>query len=150
MKTSSDGINFVKRHEGYCATVYKDVAGNPTIGYGHLIKPGEVFGAVSNTQATSLLTSDLSWAEHIVTENVTELLTQWQFDALVDFVYNLGAANFISSTLLRQLNAGVDLNTVAANFGLWVHAGGVVVKGLVTRRHDEEILFLNGDYGNAR
>jgi lysozyme len=36
-------MQFIEKHEGYSGTVYKDSAGNPTIGYGHLIKDGEDF-----------------------------------------------------------------------------------------------------------
>ena len=31
----------IKKNEGFSYTVYKDQLGNPTIGYGHLIKPSE-------------------------------------------------------------------------------------------------------------
>jgi hypothetical protein len=38
---SDAGLALVKHFEGYSPTVYEDAAGYPTIGFGHLIKPGE-------------------------------------------------------------------------------------------------------------
>jgi lysozyme len=67
-------------------------------------------------------------------------LTQGQFDALVDFVFNLGAGRLAGSTLLRMLNAG---NTTGAgqHLLLWVNAGGKPQPGLVTRRKAELALW---------
>ena len=45
-------------------------------------------------------------AEGAVSHLVRVALTQGQFDALVDFVFNLGAGRLQGSTLLRDLNAG--------------------------------------------
>jgi GH24 family phage-related lysozyme (muramidase) len=67
-------------------------------------------------------------------------VTQNQFDALVDFVFNLGQGKFAGSTLLRGLNAG-DFSGAAAEFVKWDHAGGQVVPGLLRRRLAEAQLF---------
>jgi lysozyme len=58
----------------------------------------------------------------------------------VDFVFNLGAGNFQSSTLLKLLNSG-DYQGASGQFPLWNHAGGVVVAGLTARRLAEQTLF---------
>jgi lysozyme len=68
------------------------------------------------------------------------VITQSQFDAMVDFCFNAGRGNFLQSTLLRKLNSG-DFAGAAAQFALWVHAGGEVVAGLVRRRKAEADLF---------
>jgi lysozyme len=68
-------------------------------------------------------------------------ITQDEFDGLVDFVFNAGRGAFLQSTLLRDLNAG-NFASAAAQFGLWVNAGGKPVSGLVRRRAQEEQLFL--------
>ncbi|HLI61923.1 MAG TPA: lysozyme [Terriglobales bacterium] len=75
---------------------------------------------------------------------VTVPLTQNQFDALVDFVFNVGAENFARSTLLRELNAG-NTAGAAAQFLLWKWAGGVVSPGLLRRRQAEAALFESAD-----
>jgi lysozyme len=67
-------------------------------------------------------------------------LNQGQYDALVDFTYNLGPAALQGSTLLRKLNAG-DYAGAAAEFPKWCHAGRAVLPGLVTRRARERAMF---------
>jgi lysozyme len=153
MKTSAAGVNFIKTFEGYSATPYKDSAGKPTIGYGHLIKPGEVFGAVSNSQATTLLATDLGFAEDAVNRLVTVTLTQPQFDACVSWVYNLGATAFGNSTLLADINQGTDNIGIYPQFLRWCNqtVNGVLEKvvGLYYRRLAEATLFKTGDYTAA-
>ena len=63
---SQAGLNFIAGYEGYSATTYKDVAGLPTIGYGHLIKSGESFGTLSKNAALQLLRKDASFAVNAV------------------------------------------------------------------------------------
>ena len=45
MNTSSAGLELIKQFEGCRLTTYLDVAGLPTIGVGHLIRPVEDFSA---------------------------------------------------------------------------------------------------------
>ena len=91
MELSDAGLDLVKRSEGFRSHTYLDVNGFPTIGYGHRILPSESFaGVITETQATALLASDLRVAERAVERVVKVHLTQSQFDALVDFCFNLG------------------------------------------------------------
>jgi GH24 family phage-related lysozyme (muramidase) len=76
-----------------------------------------------------------------VNRRVTVPLGQDEFDALVDFVFNLGSSAFAGSTLLRKLNAG-DFVAASAEFVKWGHAGGQLVPGLLRRRHAEQQLFM--------
>jgi lysozyme len=80
------------------------------------------------------------WAEQVVNHAVKVPITQDEFNALVDFVFNVGAGNFDSSTLLRELNAG-DYAGAADQFARWDLAGGKVVEGLLRRRVAEADLF---------
>ncbi|MDP3013624.1 MAG: lysozyme, partial [Candidatus Subteraquimicrobiales bacterium] len=73
---SQAGLNFIAGYEGFSATTYKDVAGLPTIGYGHLIKSGESFGTLSNDAALKLLRKDASFAVNAVNKYVKVSLTQ--------------------------------------------------------------------------
>ena len=68
-------------------------------------------------------------------------LTQHEFDAMVDFTFNVGCHAFATSTLLKKVNHG-DVAGAANEFGRWTKAGGKVVPGLVKRRKDERKLFL--------
>jgi lysozyme len=147
MSLSADGLMFIQRHEGYSVKVYKDSAGYPTIGYGHLIKSGEDFSkGITLQQASQLLAQDTKTAVDNVNNKTTVGLTQTQFDALVDFTFNLGGLALAQSTLLKNINCGN--NVPAKNFTDWNHAGGKVVAGLTKRRMDEFNLFSKGDYGS--
>ena len=68
-------------------------------------------------------------------------LNQNQFDALASFCFNVGLGAFEKSTLFARLKAG-DLPGAASQFARWVHGGGKVLPGLVTRRAAERDLFL--------
>ncbi|HEY1802877.1 MAG TPA: lysozyme [Terracidiphilus sp.] len=137
MHLSGEGLELIKRSEGFRAQVYRDVAGFPTVGYGHLIQHTESFPvAITEPQAAALLAKDVLAAELSVARLVKVEITQGQFDALVDFCFNLGAARLAGSTLLRDLNAGRH-DAAAQQLLSWDHAGGVVVAGLKTRREAE-------------
>jgi lysozyme len=143
MKVSNQGLQLIKTFEGLRFRPYKDAAGKETIGYGHLIKPGEHFTAITQAEATQLLIKDVEVAERAINELVKVPLTQNQFDALASFIYNVGVENFRKSTLLRKLNAG-DYVGAMYEFQKWVYAGGKKLKGLERRRETEAQLFALG------
>ena len=128
--------------EGLRLAVYKDQAGLDTIGYGHLVKPGESFTVITIAQAEALLDADLQPARDAVGKYVSVPLTDNQRAALISLVYNIGTAAFIASTLLRLLNE-YDYEGAAKQFDRWVYAGGKVSKGLQARRAAEKELFLS-------
>lgn len=146
MKTGDAGRALIKEFEGFSPEPYLCPAGLPTIGYGSLFDDGVrvTMGhrAISEDEAEALLAADLKTAESGVSRLVSVPLAQNQFDALVSFAYNLGAASLMSSTLLRKLNAG-DYNDAADELPRWVYAGGRVLPGLVRRRNAEQRLFLS-------
>ena len=142
MQISEAGLDLIKQSEGFRAQTYKDVAGYPTVGYGHKLRPGESFpNGVTEQQATQILLEDVETAEAAVGRLVHVALTQGQYDALVDFTYNLGAGALAGSTLLRDLNAK-EYATAGLQLLLWSHAGGVEVEGLLKRRQAELNLWL--------
>lgn len=107
MQFSNAGMELLKRSEGFRGRVYLDVAGFPTIGFGHrLLHPASFPNGISEADASDILTSDVNAACDAVQRLVKVPLTQGQFDALVDFVFNLGAGRLAASTLLKDLNAG--------------------------------------------
>lgn len=135
MRASEILIEKVKEFEGLRLTSYKDSAGVYTIGYGHThgVKAGQT---ITEAQADSLLRGDLLTAENFV--NSLKLnLTQGQFDALTDFVYNLGAGNLAGSTLLAKIRAKAPTAEIQAQFRRWVYAGNKKLAGLVKRREWE-------------
>ncbi|MBC8786506.1 lysozyme [Pseudomonas fluorescens] len=143
MRTSQNGIAVLKYFENCSLSAYPDPAsgGAPwTIGLGHT-GPEVVKGLVwTQAKADAQLLTDLSSREMTVSCAVTTSLNQGQFDALVDFVYNLGSGNFESSTLLRLVNAG-DMTGALAQFARWNRAAGKPMRGLTRRRAAEAALF---------
>jgi len=150
---SGDGAQFIGRFEGFRGSLYNDAAGNCTIGYGHLVhrgrcngsEPAEFKKGIGEQQAEELLRTDAQTAADAVRRFVHVPLNQAQFDALVSFVYNLGAGAFEGSTLLKDLNAR-NFAAVPGQLEQWVHAGGQVLAGLVARREAEARLFTTGRY----
>jgi len=140
MSLSSAGLKMIEKYEGLRLTAYQDSGGVWTIGYGHTgsdVKPGQT---ITQAQAEQLLQRDVATAEKAVRSQVKVPLTQGQFDALVSFTYNCGAGTLQKSDLLAKLNAG-DYAGAQAAFGKYVHAGGQVLPGLVTRRQEEANMF---------
>jgi lysozyme len=146
MQLSAEGLELIKRFEGFRGREYTDVAGFPTIGYGHRIVPPESFspesfpGGLSEPQAANLLAGDVSAAELAIGRLVKVALTQGQFDALVDFCFNLGAGRLAGSTLLRVLNGG-RYDDAVEQLLRWDIAAGEVNLGLKARREAELCLW---------
>jgi lysozyme len=137
MQLSAEGLELIKRSEGFRAAQYLDVAGHYTIGYGHRIVPPESLpGEITEAQAADLLKRDVYLAEQAVLRLVHVPLTQGQFDALVDFCFNVGAGNLASSTLLRELNEG-EYAVAGLELLRWDHAGSSISDGLKARRTAE-------------
>lgn len=142
MQISQAGIEAIKDYEGVRLKAYDDGVGVWTIGVGHIkgVKPGD---SITMDQVDEYLREDLQEAEAAVNSSVKVPLNQGQFDALVSFVFNLGAGAFRGSTLLKKLNAK-DYDGAADEILRWNRAGGRVLPGLVKRRISERIMFLEG------
>jgi|SRR5581483_1642701 lysozyme len=140
MTYSRDGLHLTEQFEGCRREAYQDSRGIWTCGYGHTrgVGPGTV---VTQAQAEEWLAEDVAEAEHAVNALVKVPLTQGQFDALVDFTFNLGAGTLERSTLLRLLNEK-RYDYVADQFLAWDHAAGREVDGLKRRREAEREMFI--------
>jgi GH24 family phage-related lysozyme (muramidase) len=159
-QTSAQGLDLIKSFEschrsigGGRFTAYPDPgSGNLpiTIGWGSTrdfegksIKMGAVW---TQEQCDRKKAEDMAMFERQVREALGSALpatSQTQFDALVSFTYNLGAANLRSSTLLRKHRAG-DFKGAAAEFIRWNRADGKVMNGLTRRREAEAALYRSG------
>lgn len=138
---SRDGLHLTEQFEGCRLVAYQDVKGVWTIGYGHTrgVYPGQT---ITQAQAEAFLLEDVQAAAAAVNRLVTVQLTQHEFDALVDFVFNAGATAFSTSTLLRRLNAS-SFVAAANEFERWDMCGGQHVAGLLRRRLAEKAEFLS-------
>ena len=144
MKTSEKGLQFIRREEGERLTAYADIIGVWTIGVGHTGavdgKPVAKGMVISADKSRELLSADLSKFESAITRLVKVPLKQYELDALVSLVFNIGETNFARSTLLKKLNAN-DFKGAAEQFLAWKNAGGRPVQGLLNRRKREKDMF---------
>ena len=135
-------LDIIKKSEGLRLEAYLPTPNDiPTIGYGHTkgVRMGQ---RISLAQAEQFLLEDVDWAEDAVNSLVKVKLSQNQFDALVSFVFNIGAGAFSKSTLLKYLNAG-DYGGAANQLLRWNKQAGKELKGLTKRRQEERALFLS-------
>ena len=141
MEFSAAGLTLLKKSEGFRSHTYLDVVGIATIGYGHQLQYGESFPeGIDEGRAAEMLAADVRGAEQAVSRLVKAALTQGQFDALVDFCFNLGQGKLASSTLLKELNAW-QYDAAAQQLLRWDHAGAQEVVGLKARREAEFALW---------
>jgi len=155
---TSLGINLVKYLEGAIRdndnnhVIYKDEAGYWTIGYGHKViatdpyYPNTNIKTISETEAVNLLANDMEKAANSVRNYVTVPLSEGQFNSIVSFVFNIGIAAFVNSTILKKLNSG-DYNGASNELDRWIYVtkdGQKIVSDiLVSRREQEKTVFLS-------
>lgn len=148
----------IMHHEGVRSKPYQCPALLWTVGVGHVIDPTHAKvpladrkqlpipagwdRVLSNDEIMDILKKDLNRFEQGVERLIKVPLTQGQFDALVSFSFNVGLGNLQNSTLRMKVNRG-DFEGASEQFLVWTKAGGKVLKGLVTRRTDEQALFLS-------
>lgn len=100
---------------------------------------GNTHGVTPNGPAITQLKADTDLQHNVmsavwaVNHYVAIHLNQNEFDALVDFVFNVGAGNFAGSTMLRKLNSG-DREGAIAEFVKWDVCGHEHLPGLLRRR----------------
>lgn len=142
MKASSKAYDLIRKSEGLFLRAYRCPAGVLTIGYGHtsgIIKPGMV---ISSEEAERFLAEDVAKCEAALDRQNLEL-TQEQYDALIDFIFNVGEGNFASSTLLNKIRQNPNDRNIAAQFRRWVYSKGKILPGLVDRRIAEIKLYFS-------
>lgn len=130
----------IREFEGLSLKPYKDVAGNLTVGYGHLTKSTY---PITKETAETLFCEDLSVAEQstlriLAKEHPEVIYERYEIDALVSFTFNLGSGN------LQKLVRNRSKEEIANAIPLYNKAGGKVVSGLTKRREWEKEWFLKG------
>jgi lysozyme len=153
-KFSQNGQDKLKLIEGFVSAVTKDLAGYPTIGYGHRVKPGEKFGVISEAAALKIMMEDVAPFEGFLNNYIQKRLTQNQFDALIIFMYNIGDTAFLNSSVFQHIKDGL-FEEATIPWAKWINitvkevdpeTGGeikklVPVQGLINRRLKEIQLF---------
>lgn len=156
MTVNTTGKNFIKEWEGVRLTVYKDVGGNLTVGYGHKVvasdnlKEGDT---ITQTKANSFFTSDLSIVEKAINKHPkVDKMTQVMYNATASLLYNVGTSpvTTTSNDLYKVLNdnntykspiSTASKNAVVTAF-TYTKVNGVRNQGLVNRRNAELNVFL--------
>lgn len=167
MKTSEQGINLIKffesLHDGDLSKIGLQPklcpAGIWTAGYGRTLtdldgsylkgvegyrRMLEIYPdleTITESEAVEMLEEDLVTRESMI-NSLGLKLTQYQFDSLVSFAYNVGFGSLQSSTLLKRIKGANG--SIYDAFAMWNRADGKVLKGLVKRREAEANLFING------
>lgn len=144
-KVSDHGAKFIKSFEKEVLKVYDDGEGYLTAGVGHLLSPAELQhlklgDKITPEQSFLWFKNDLDRFEKCVNGCVTAPINQNQFDALVSLAFNIGERNFKRSSLLKKLN-NKDYSGTAKAFESYNKSNGQVLKGLIRRRAQEELVF---------
>lgn len=144
MKTSLNGINFIKRLEGLRLESYQCDAEQWTIGYGHTIgvTPGLI---ITRDEADYYLHQDIERCERAINRYDLKL-KQHEFDALVSFIFNIGIGAFMTSTLLMHLLMNYSNDQIVKQLGRWIFVNGQVNEGLKNRRKSEIQVYLYANY----
>lgn len=138
---SKKGMDLIKTFEGFSALEYTCVAGKRTIGYGHVLAPGEKYVCgLSEQKAEYLLKQDLDLMEKALNRLVKVPLAAHQKEALLSFIFNVGIRAFQKSTLLKELNEG-NYDQVPKQLQRWIYVNGKPCNGLIRRRKAEADLF---------
>lgn len=138
------GLALIKTDEGLELTAYQDQRGIWTIGYGHT--PAWKGETIALAQADHLLAQDCGWAAVAVDAVTHDVPTSDnQFSAMASLCFNIGAAAFRSSSIVR-LHRLKQYAGAADAFLLWnkLHIDGKLVAspGLTRRRQEERALYL--------
>lgn len=146
-KISQEGVNLIKRYEGFKLKAYLCPANIPTIGYGSTYyedgtKVKLTDSPISETRATTLLMALLVSYEKAVDSFCRDDISQHQFDSLCCFAYNVGVNALKKSTLLKKVNANPNDPSIKNEFLKWDKANGKALKGLTKRRLEEANLYF--------
>ena len=142
-----NGIDLIKKFEGWSAKPYLCPANVPTIGYGNTFYANGQKVTLADTTITlergvQLLKFTLTRFEQYVDSYCVDTITQNQFDALTSFCYNVGPANLKTSTLLKKVNLNPNDPAIRNEFMKWTKGGGKTLPGLVKRRAAEAELYF--------
>lgn len=133
--------HFIANFEGFREYAYLDAAGIWTYGYGFTKTPNgnkvgqfdSISGELSSQFLKTIILQDYTQLQHVVKVPLNE----YQWIALLSFVYNIGITRFRRSTLLSLINKQAGKDAITREFQKWVYANGQVIKGLQYRRTKE-------------
>jgi lysozyme len=139
MEYGSGGLALTKEFEGCELKAYLDTGGVPTLGRGHT-KGVKMGMTCTQKQADQWLLEDIQDAVKAANKLIRVPVTQNQFDACVDMIFNVGDYAFGNSTLCRMLNEK-NYAGAAEQFLRWEYDNGKKVAGLTRRCEARKKLF---------
>ncbi len=152
MTTSQNMVDMIKDMEGFRAEPYWDVS-QWSVGYGsgcgtdRSSKPDIV---LTEEEAEAMLMEDLSKKYGKMVNDYCESIgrqpSQQQFDALVDFTYNLGGSWMDGCMLTSWLEAPTTEMDLVNAMGRWGRVNRISDYATCMRRIREAIVFLKGEY----
>lgn len=150
MTSSQKLIEVIKDFEGFRAYKYWDYT-QYTIGYGTRCSGGDYPNGISRSEAERQLKIYLTTFENEVNaffKRIGRQPTQQQFDAMMDFTYNLGGGWTYRDDYLicKVLKSGASDMEVVRALGSWCHAGSSINTTLAVRRIIDAIIFTKGEY----
>lgn len=151
MNLSPQGLDLLKKLEGFKTKPYRCPAGKLTIGYGHVILPNESFTEVTLDEANRLLKEDIEKHERdlkrLLPASCLSKLKQYQYDALVIFIMNVGyRIELVKSNMIKFLKLGLYDQAITF-WKQWNKAENQktkqleVCQGLINRRNAEIEMF---------
>ena len=144
MKTTEIQRKRTKKFEGLRLKAYPDGNGNLTIGYGHKMEKQEKMQTISFRDAEEIFKFDMNVVE--IQVNALKLgLNQNQFDAVCDFVFNVGIGKFTHSTLFRLILKDNKDIAIAKELMKWTYINKERSKGLMKRREIEYLTYFTKD-----
>ena len=152
MTTSQYMVDMIKDMEGFSAEPYWDVS-QWTVGYGSgcgtdsSSKPDIV---LTEEEAEAMLMEDLAEEYGRIVNDYCKSIgkqpSQQQFDALVDFTYNLGGSWTDGCWLTNWLEEPTTEMDLVNAMGRWGRVSRVANYAICMRRIREAIVFLKGEY----
>ena len=132
---SNNGLKFTAAWEQFRGTAYRATPAEEylTIGYGHYGSDVKAGQKITEGQALILLNRDMAAAVKAVDAVAHPSLTQAQFDAVVDLVFNAGAGVIAATTGTGQALRAGDVKTLRAKLALFINQNGKPVLGLRRR-----------------
>lgn len=142
---SENGLNFIKRHEGYQEKSYRNKNEKYyTVGYGHYGPDVMANTTYSEAQCSAFLQNDITSKSKDVNKiyDSDKGMTQNMFDAMTSFAYNHG--NISNTELGKLIKNNPNDNAIIKKW-----QSSYTVNGILSKRRTEEVNLYFGTTSGA-
>ena len=142
---------FIEELESFKEYAYLDRAGIWTYGIGFTKTPNgnkvQQFDRIKKDESINYL-KNILLKDYVELQKLVRVpLNNYQWIALLSFVYNVGLTRFRRSTLLSVINKQGSKESISYEFSRWVYASGQLIKGLKNRRNKEITKYFYSETG---